>query len=89
MVSWGLAFKKGFIIFLWSIVWSIIFGVFLAIALGAGVLAALSSGNLIPAIGGIVVAMIGGIIYEILMIATVVKITMEATLDEARKPPAP
>jgi len=96
MVSWGFAFKKGFIIFLWSIVWIIVGTVIGSIIGGAGFFGALMSemGKTTPNWGnvmaGFVLAMvgfaIGGIITTILVYATILKITMESTLEEAKKP---
>jgi len=89
MVSWGTAFKKGAIIFLWGIVWTIIYLVFFGIAAVLGFAMFIGtqtlSEALTVAIGGFVVVVIGTIIYAILMLATIVKITMESTLEEAKK----
>jgi hypothetical protein len=96
MVSWGFAFKKGFIIFLWSIVWIIIGTVIGAVIGGAALFGTLMSemSKATPdfgvIMGGFVLAMvgfaIGGIISTILVYATILKITMETTLEEAKKP---
>ena len=90
MVSWGFAFKKGAIIFLWNILWTIVFMVFVGIGMGVGLFAVILADNpmqaLGGAIGGMVIVVIGGIIYQILTYATIFKITMESTLEEAKKP---
>jgi hypothetical protein len=92
MVSWGFAFKKGLIIFLWTIVWGII-GSVIGFVLGGTALFAIMTNP--PAdVGGLLMAMIGimgafgvgSLITIILAYATIVKITMESTLEEARKP---
>jgi hypothetical protein len=96
MVSWGFAFKKGFIMFLWSIVWIIIGTIIGAVIGGAALFGTLMSemSKTTPdfgvIMGGFVLAMvgfaIGGIISTILVYATILKITMETTLEEAKKP---
>lgn len=87
MVSWGYAFRRGLVIWLWTIVWGIIGGV-IAIAISGGSLLALISdptGNW----GGAVVGMfagvfIGGLIASIGGYATLVKVILESE----EKPPA-
>jgi hypothetical protein len=90
MVSWGFAFKKGAVIFAWSILWTIVFGVFLVIAGVVGLFGIWGATDLMAAlggvIGGIIIAIVGAIIYQILLYATILKITMESTLEEAKKP---
>lgn len=89
MVSWGFAFKKGAIIFLWSIVWTIIYLVFLGIAgiVGFSLILFLEDPiqKLATVIGGFTIVVIGTIIYTILMLATIVKISAESALEEAKK----
>jgi len=96
MVSWGFAFKKGFIIFLWSIVWIIVGSIIGSIIGGAALLGTLMTemaktepnfGNIMAGFGLAMVGFaIGGIISTILVYATILKITMESTLEEAKKP---
>lgn len=86
MVSWGFAFKKGAIIWLWSIVWSILGGI-IAIAISGGSLfvfftnptTTTLAASMLGILGGI---LIGSLVTTIFMYATIVKITMESTLEE-------
>jgi len=94
MVSWGFAFKKGFIIFLWSIVWGIIGGIITMVIGGSSIVLILTNpSNSNAWIGGLALmvigSLIGSLIAAVLVFATILKITMESTLEEARKPPAP
>jgi hypothetical protein len=90
MVSWGFAFKKGAIIFLWSIVWGIIGGVIFLIIGGAGWFGAIGAiiadpTDISPIMGamGLMIAggVIGGIISGIGMYATMVKIIVETVQE--------
>lgn len=90
MVSWGFAFKKGFIIWLWSIVWFILAGI-ISIVISGGSLFVFftnpSETSLWASIAGMGIGIfVGMLIYTVFLFATVVKITMESTLEEAKKP---
>ena len=64
MVSWGFAFKKGLIIFLWGILWAIVGGVIGLVISGGSLFAAmpaLMSGDT-TAIGGAMVGIFAGMI---------------------------
>lgn len=92
MVSWGFAFKKGAIIFLWSIVWGIIGGVIFAIIGGAawfGAIGAIMADPANPDLSAIWGAMglmiaggvIGGLISQIGLYATLVKKIVETVQE--------
>jgi len=90
MTTWGFSFKKGLVIFLWSIVWWIVGGIIAGIICGMAVLGAWGAlaeaatveeamttvmGALVLMIAGF---LIGGIISIIGVFATIVKIVTEA-----------
>lgn len=88
MVSWGFAFKKGLIIFLWNILWAIVGGVIGLIISGGSLFAAmpaLMSGDTSVVEGamiGIFAGMIiGSLIASIGVYATIVKITLESVKE--------
>jgi len=93
MVSWGFAFKKGAIIFLWSIVWGIIGGVIFLLISGAAWLGAIGAimadptnpANISAIWGamGLMIAgsVIGGIISSIGLYATLVKKIVETVQE--------
>jgi hypothetical protein len=90
MVSWGFAFKKGFFIFLWCIVWGIIGGI-IVLVIGGFSLLSLFTGNVntittsqvVNAFVGMMAgAIVGSIISTIGMFATIVKITLESVEEK-------
>ena len=88
MVSWGYAFKRGGIIWLWTIVWGII-GSVIALLISGGSLLLLisdpSSTTLAGSIIGIVVGIIvGALITSIGNYAAIVKITLDS-IEETKK----
>lgn len=95
MVSWGFAIKKGVIVFLWTIVWGIVGAVIGMVLGGAAIFGIISnppadtSGLLMALIAIMGAFSIGSLVTIILSYATIVKITMESTLEEARKPGPP
>ncbi|MFQ5758390.1 MAG: hypothetical protein ACE5IF_01785 [Candidatus Bathyarchaeia archaeon] len=92
MVSWSFAFKKGAIIFLWSIVWGIIGGI-ISMIIGfagmMGMLGAIATGDpaqiltaFMGAMGAVIAgAVIGGIITWIGIFATLVKKIVETVQE--------
>ncbi len=87
MVSWGFAFRKGLVIFLWSIVWAIIGVVISSVIAGVAVLNILSNRTAANAFAslGIIIAgfIVGYLIYSIGVYATIVKVTMEGMAQQA------
>jgi hypothetical protein len=90
MVSWGFAIKKGFIMFLWCIVWGIIGSIIAAVISGGSLFTFLmnptAEGATLSLIGIMAGVLIGSLFSSILVFATIFKITMESTLEEAKKP---
>lgn len=92
MVSWGYAFKRGAIIWLWSILWGIVGGIIALIISGGSLLAVVSNpsdsttwaGAMAGVFAGVI---IGALIASIGGFATIVKIVLESA-DEAKKPPS-
>lgn len=90
MVSWTYAFKRGLVIWLWTILWGIVGGI-IALGISGGSLIAYVSnpsgvgvGAFFGVIAGIIV---GALISSIGSYATLVKIILES--EEMRKPPPP
>lgn len=88
MVSWGFAFKKGLIIFLWSILWGIAGAIIGGIISGGAFFAVLPAmmGGDVSAIGGVLLgifagAIVGGLVSSIGVFATIVKITLESVKE--------
>ena len=82
MVSWTFAFKRGLVIWLWTIVWGII-GAVIAIAISGGSILALianpTGGVAAGAVAGIFAGVfIGALISSIGNYATLVKIILES-----------
>jgi len=101
MVSWGFAFRKGFTILLWSILWCIVGTVIAAIISGGAIVTIMTNWStyVSPTTGALDFNKLGGplamltvgyfiamIITAVLILATILKITMETTLEEAKKP---
>lgn len=93
MVSWSFAFKKGFVIWLWSIVWGIIGGIIGAIISGGSLFtiafnpsAWTDPGAMAGAFIGMMAGVfIGALIASIGMFASVVKIVVESAVEESKK----
>jgi len=87
--GWGFAIKKSAKIFLLSILWTIVFGAFVAVAVAVGLFSVLSAPNIMQglagATGALAIVAVGAIIYTILIYATIFKITVETTLKEVKK----
>jgi hypothetical protein len=93
MVSWGYAFKRGLIIWLWTILWGIVGGIIALIISGGSLIAVVSnpsdSSTWTGAMAGVFAGgIIGSLIAAIGGFATIVKIVLESA-DETRKPPPP
>ncbi len=89
MVSWGFAFKKGFIIFLWTILWGFLGGI-IAIAVSGGALIAAIAAGTYEAVLGAFAGILGGTILGMLIAsigtyASIVKVVMESTLEASEK----
>jgi hypothetical protein len=92
MVSWGYAFKRGFIIWLWILLWGIIGGV-IALAISGGSLLAYVSnptsegftGSMVGVFAGVI---IGALIASIGGYATIVKIILDSTEQKQNHPPS-
>ncbi len=91
MVSWSFAFRRGFVIFLWSIVWGIAAGVIALVISGGAILAMVMNPLAFvgPAAAGPALMMVAGIIVGALVAsignyATIVKITLES-VEETTK----
>ncbi len=87
MVSWGFAFRRGIVIWLWTILWGII-GAVIAIAISGGSVFALilnpTGGVAAGAVVGIFVGIfVGALISSIGNYATLVKVILES--EEERK----
>ncbi len=81
MVSWGYAFSRGLVIWLWTIVWGIV-GVVIAMIISGGSILILITNPANPPAGAIVgiVAgiIIGALISSIGNYATMVKVILES-----------
>ena len=97
MVSWSFAFRKGAVVFLWSIVWGIIGGI-VAIAISGGAIFSMFSNpsfysnpsSIMGAVAGIFVgALLGGLIAAIGSYATIIKVTLESLEERRAMPGAP
>lgn len=91
MVSWGYAFRRGLVIWLWTILWGIIGGV-IALVISGGSLLALITNPTGPVAAGAIAGMfagvfIGGLVASIGNYATMVKIILES--EETQKPLPP
>lgn len=91
MVSWGYAFKRGLVIWLWTIVWGIVGGV-IALAISGGSLLALITNPTGSVAAGAIAGMFAGVFVGVLIssignYATMVKIILES--EERQKPPPP
>ena len=91
MVSWGFAFKKGLIIFLWSIVWGIAGMVIATIISGGAVFMLIMDPTAVtgPAVVGSLLGIFAGILIGVLVAsignyATIVKITLESVEETKR-----
>jgi uncharacterized membrane protein len=93
MVSWGYAFKRGLIIWLWTILWGIVGGIIALIISGGSLFAIVANpsdsstwaGAMIGVFAGV---LIGSLIASIGSFATIVKIVLESA-EEKQKPPPP
>jgi hypothetical protein len=92
MVSWGFAFRKGLVIWLWSILWGIVGGIIGAFISGGSLFTfaldpmayqdpSAMAGMFLGMMAGV---FIGALIAAIGMFASVVKIVVEAT-EEAKR----
>lgn len=95
MVSWSFAFKKGFIIFLWSILWGIAGTLIALVISGGAILAVALDPWAFTGLRGVgpALAMFAGIIVGVLVAsignyATIVKITLES-VEETRRTERP
>ncbi len=87
MVSWGYAFRRGAVIWLWTIVWGIVGFVISMVISGGSILVLITNPTSPPA--GAIVGIFAGIIIGILVssignYATMVKIILESA--ERQKP---
>ena len=93
MVSWGYAFKRGLVIWLWTILWGIVGGIIALIISGGSLIAVVSNpsdsstwtGAMVGVFAGVI---IGSLIAAIGGLAAIVKIVLESA-EETRKPPPP
>lgn len=82
MVSWGYAFRRGFIIWLWTILWGIVGGVIALVISGGSLFAYLSN----PSAGlaaGAVLGVFAGVVIGVLIAliggyAAVVKVILDS-----------
>lgn len=91
MVSWGFAFKKWFIIFLWSIVWGIAGMIIATVISGGAVFMLIMNPSAVtgPAFLGTFLGIFAGILIGALVAsignyATIVKITLESVEETKR-----
>jgi len=82
MVSWGYAFKRGLIIWLWTILWGIIGGIVAIVISGGSLFAYLSNPSEGLAAGAVLGVMAGVIIGALIALiggyAAVVKIILDS-----------
>ncbi len=95
MVNWGFAFRKGFAIWLWSILWNIVGFIIVLVVTGGALLSVLSNPNAFasnPA-ATIVTLILGFVISSIFtsvaVNATIVKIAVEASQQQMPGPMPP
>lgn len=95
MVNWGTAFRKGFAIWLWSILWNIVGFIIVIIVTGGALISIISNPNafasnpaatLVPLIGGF---LISSIFTSVAVNATIVKIAVEASQQQMPAPMPP
>jgi len=89
LVSWGFAFRKGLVIWLWTILWGILGGIIAIVVSGGALVAALIAGTA-EAFFGAFLAIMAGSIFGMLVVsigtyASIVKIVTESTLKEQEK----
>lgn len=89
LVSWGFAFKKGFVVWLWGIVWGIVGGIIAIAISGGAILGALAAGTaeaFWAAFAGIMAGTILGVLVaSIGMEASRVKVILESSLEAREK----
>jgi len=96
VVSWTYAFKKGAMIFLWTIVWGVVGGVVALVISGGAILSMISNpSNFTNAssamgafLGVFVGVLLGALIAAIGNYATIVKVTLESVEERSRQPGA-
>ena len=85
-MSWGFAFRKGFVIWLWTILWGILGGIIAIVISGGALIAAFMAGTWEAVVGASVAIMAGSIVgilvASIGAYASIVKIVTESTLEE-------
>lgn len=82
MVSWGYAFRRGFIIWLWTILWGIVGGI-VAIVISGGALYAYISNPTAGLAAGAFLGVMAGVIIGVLIAliggyAAVVKVILDS-----------
>jgi hypothetical protein len=89
LVSWGFAFRKGFVIWLWGIVWGIVGGIIAMAISGTAILGAFAAGTAEAFWAAFAVIMIGvmlGVLIASIGIeASRVKVIMEGALEAREK----
>ena len=89
LVSWGFAFRKGFVILLWTLLWGILGGIIAIVVSGGAIIAAIMSGTVEGIVGAfatiIVGSIVGMLVSSIGAYATIVKVTVESTLEQQGK----
>jgi len=94
MVGWGYAFGRGFVVFLWGIVWAIVGGIIAILVTGSTLIAIISNPTAIAtnpqALVGLIGAMFLGIILAVFvavigLYATIVKVAVDGALRQMEK----
>ena len=88
MVGWGFAFGRGFVVFLWSIVWAIVGGI-IAVLVSGGTLVALVSNptaaisNPLALIGSFFLGIFLAVFVSVIgLYATIVKVAVDGALKQ-------
>ena len=99
MVGWGFAFGRGFVIFLWSILWAIVGGI-IAVVISGGALFSLASNptaaitNPLALIGSFFLGIFLAVFVSIIgLYASIVKVAVDGAMKQIeasgfRQPPA-
>ena len=88
MVGWGFAFGRGFVVFLWSIVWAIVGGIIAALISGGTLLTLASNptaaiANPLALIGSFLLGIFLAVFVSVIgLYATIVKVSVDGALKQ-------
>lgn len=91
MVGWGFAFGRGFVIFLWSIVWAIVAGIIAVIITGGTLASAFSNptslaSNPTALIGSFLLGIFLSVFIAVIgLYASIVKVTVDGAISQMQQ----